>query len=488
MPSTLYYGDNIDILRRYVPTGSIDLIYLDPPFQSGKDYNVLFAEQDGTKAAAQIKAFEDTWEWDLAAAMTYDTVVKNGGNVGYVLEAFRHTLGTTPMLAYLSMMAPRLVELHRVLKDAGSIYLHCDSTAGAHLRLLMDAVFGVQNFRNEIYWHYYNKMHDSRKKMFPRATDTILFYVKDRKSSFTYRQIKEMRDAPVRQLARKKVDGRIVNARDEDGKLIYRTKEDRTVDNVWRIPCLQPADRTQRMGYPTQKPQALLERIIEASSNPGDVVLDPFCGCGTAVAAAQHLGCTWIGIDITHLAVNLIKYRLLHSFRLEAGKSYKVIGEPTTINDARQLARDDRHQFEHWALGLVGARKSAKAKGADRGIDGQMSFQEGGPGSEHRRVLISVKSGGVEARDVRELAGTVSRDGAAMGWLITLEPVTKPMQREAADAGFYASPWGAHPKIQIRTVESLLDGKAFDAPPIQPGGTTFQKPRRVERNEQGTLI
>lgn len=488
MSSTLYYGDNLDILQRYVASESVDLVYLDPPFQSGKDYNILFEEQDGSKAAAQIKAFEDTWDWDIAAALAYDRMVKEGGAVGYALEAFRQMLGTTPMLAYLSMMAPRLVELRRVLRDTGSIYLHCDFTASAHLRLLMDAVFGPENFRNEIYWHYYNKMHDRRKKLFPRATDTILFYVKNKDSGFPYKQLSEMREAPVRQLARKKVDGRMVNARDAEGKLIYRLKEDRTLDNVWRIPCLQPADRTQRMGYPTQKPQALLERIIEASSRPGDVVLDPFCGCGTAIAAAQRLDRTWLGIDITHLAVGLIKYRLLHGYGLEAGRGYRVVGEPTTITDARQLAQDDRHQFEHWALGLVGARKSAKGKGADRGVDGQMTFQEGGPGAEHRRVLISVKSGGVGAGDVRDLAGTVEREKAAMGWLITLEPATKAMQREAADAGFYVSPWGAHPKLQIRTVRQLLDGNGFDAPPIQHGGTTFQRPRRQERATQGVLL
>lgn len=179
MSSALFYGDNLDVLRRHVADASVDLIYLDPPFQSGRDYNVLFEERDGTKAAAQIKAFEDTWDWDIAAALAYDESVRAGGPVGYTLEAFRQMLGGTPMMAYLSMMAPRLVELRRVLKPTGLIYLHCDSTAGAHLRLLMDAVFGPKNFRNEIYWYYYNKMHDRRKKLLPRATDTVLFYVKE---------------------------------------------------------------------------------------------------------------------------------------------------------------------------------------------------------------------------------------------------------------------------------------------------------------------
>ncbi len=486
--NTLYYGDNLDVLKRHIPDESVDLIYLDPPFQSGRDYNVLFEEQDGTKAAAQIQAFEDSWEWDKRAAAAYDEVIRSGGPVADALEAFRKLLGGSAMLAYVSMMAPRLVELKRVLRPTGSIYLHCDTTASAHLRLLMDAVFGQQNFRNEIIWYYYNKMHDSRKRLFPRATDTLLFYVKDIKAKFTFKQLKEMRDKPIKQLARKKVGGRIVNAKDATGHVIYRVKADRTIDNVWRIPCIQPADQTQRMGYPTQKPEALLERVIEASSNKGDIILDPFCGCGTTIAAAQRLKREWIGVDITHLSVGLIKYRLLHAFGLRPKIDYSVVGEPTTIEGANQLALDDRHQFEHWALGLVGARKSAKRKGADQGIDGQLSFQEGGPGSDHKRVLISVKSGGVKSGDIRDLVGTIEREKATMGWFITLEKPSRPMRTEAASADFYVSPWGKHPRIQILTAEELLEGKHFDCPPIQLSGTTYQLPRRVVREgDQGAL-
>lgn len=477
----LYYGDNLDILRRHIPDESVDLIYLDPPFQSGRDYNVLFEEQDGSKAAAQIQAFEDTWEWDQRAAAAFDEVVSRGGAIANALEAFRQLLGPTPMLAYVSMMAPRLMELRRVLRPTGSIYLHCDQTASAHLRILMDVVFGQRNFRNELIWYYYNKIHDRRKRLFPRATDTLMFYVKDIEAEFTYKQLKELRDKPVKQLARKKVAGRMVNVKGDDGHVVYRLKADRTIDNVWRIPCIQPADQTQRMGYPTQKPVRLLQRVIEASSNEGDVVLDPFCGCGTTIAVAEMMKRQWIGIDITHLAVGLMKHRLLHTFGLEAKKDYEVIGEPTTIEGANQLALDDRHQFEHWALGLIGARKSAKRKGADQGIDGQLSFQEGGPGTPHKRVMISVKSGGVKSGDIRDLVGTIDRERATMGWFITLERPSRPMRTEAASAGFYTSPWGKHQRIQILTVEQLLNGERFSCPPIRPSGTTYQLPRRVAR-------
>lgn len=476
------------MLKRHIKDESVDLIYLDPPFQSGRDYNVLFEEQDGTQAAAQIKAFEDTWRWDEQAAASYDAVIESGGHVADALQAFRRLLGTSAMLAYVSMMAPRLVELRRVLKSTGSIYLHCDSTASAHLRLLMDAVFGQKNFRNEIIWYYYNKMHDSRKRLFPRATDTLLFYVKDVASDFTYKQLKEMREKPVKQLLRKKVDGRIVNAKDEDGHVMYREKFDRTLDNVWRIPCLQPADRTQRMGYPTQKPEALLGRVLEASSREGDVVLDPFCGCGTTIVAAQQLKRNWIGIDVTHLAVGLIKYRLLHAFAVKPKIDYDVIGEPTTIEGAEQLAQDDTHQFEHWSLGLVGARASAKGKGADKGIDGLLSFQEGGPGTEHKRVLISVKSGKTGSQHVRDLRGVIEREKAAIGLLITLQNPTRDMKKEALEAGNYESPWGKHPRLQILTVEDILGGKHLDMPPIKPGGTTFKTVKRQVSDDQAALF
>lgn len=486
--NNLFYGDNLDVLRRHVTDNSVDLIYLDPPFQSGRDYNILFEEHDGSRAAAQIKAFEDTWEWDTVATLSFDEVVSKGGVIGDTLEAFRTMFGETPMLAYISMMAPRLIELRRVLKPTGSIYLHCDVTASAHLRLLMDAVFGAKNFRNEITWYYYNKMHDYRKKMFARSTDTILFYVKDKETAFTFHQLKELRPEPVRQLMRKKVNGVAVNARDENGNIMYQEKVDRTIDNVWRLPMLQPADRTQRMGYPTQKPESVLQRIIMASTNEGDVVLDPFCGCGTAVAVAQKLKRQLIGIDITHLAVGLIKSRFLQTQGVKAGIDYKVVGEPTDLAGARTLAGEDTHQFEHWALGLVGARASAKGKGKDKGVDGVLTFQEGGPGSPHQKIIISVKSGHVNSAIIRDLRGAVDREKAVIGVLITLEPSTKDMRTEAATAKLYTSPWGKHPGLQILTIDQLLSGHKIDMPPIKPGGNTLPTLTRADSGEQSSLF
>ena len=353
MKNTLYYGDNLPVLRQHVADESVDLIYLDPPFNSNATYNVLFQEQDGSRAASQIKAFEDTWHWDQSAAAAFEEVVEAGGQVSLTMRGFRTVLGANDMLAYLSMMAPRLKELCRVLKPTGSIYLHCDCTASHYLKMLMDSVFGYGNFRNEIVWHYYNKMHDRRKKLFARASDTLLFYAKDVTSDFTFHQLREKRDAPFKQLRRKKVAGKMVNVKDEQGHCLYTLKEDRTIDNVWRLPCLQPA-ASEKLSYPTQKPEALLERIISASSNEGDVVLDPFCGCGTTVAVAQRLNRPWIGIDITCLAISLIKGRLCDAYGDAIKETYVAVGEPVSVQDAAVLAADDPYQFQLWALGLVG--------------------------------------------------------------------------------------------------------------------------------------
>jgi len=485
--NTLYYGDNLEILRRYIKDETIDLVYLDPPFKSNQNYNVLFKEKNGSQAASQIRAFEDTWTWSQDDEAIYADLVTKGGKVADCLQAFRTFMGPCDMLAYLVMMAPRLDEMRRVMKPTASIYLHCDASAGAYLRLLMDAVFQYGNFRNEIIWYYYNKMHDSRKKLFPKANDIVLFYVKDVDSDFIFHQLKEMRDTPVRQLARKKVDGRMVNVKGPDGKCIYRVKEDRTLDNVWRIPCLQPAS-SEMLGYPTQKPEALLERIIKASSNEGDLVLDPFCGCGTTIAAAQKLKRRWIGIDITHLAITLMKKRLLDAFGTEV--KFNVMGEPTSLPDAAALAESDPYQFQWWALGLVGARPVEQKKGADKGIDGKIVFQGDSPGI-FENVILSVKAGHTGRDHVHSLRGVMDRQKAAIGVLISMQKPTGPMKEEAVTTGFFESKtWGKkYPKIQLLTIADLLLGKKIDMPPIKQVGATFKKAAkfRDDRSEQLTI-
>lgn len=480
-PGFLFFGDNLEVLRRHIPDESIDLVYLDPPFNSAKSYNLLFEYQDGTKTAGQQKAFDDTWTWNLQSARLYEEVVSGGGQPSAMLRGMREMIGTSDMLAYITMMTPRLIELHRVLKSTGSLYLHCDMTASHYIKVMLDSIFGVANSRNEIVWHYYNKMHDSRKKLFPRSTDTLFFYVKDSSKPFTFHQLQEKRDTPVQQLKRKKVNGRIVNAKDANGHVMYATKTHRTVDNVWRIPMLQPASR-EKLGYPTQKPVRLLERVIEASTNKGDVVLDPFCGCGTTIEAAERLGRQWIGIDITKVAFEVVCERLQEHF---PGIKYVIGGEPATLEEAYVLADLDKHEFQRWALERIGISNPIK-KGADRGIDGEIVGTNGN--GRTWRAIVSVKGGGVSVTQLRDLQGTITREKADVGILLTLKPPTGPMKREAADAGFTKA---GHARLQILTVADLFDGKKPDLPTrrtVRPRVSRLQLKGRREASSEGRAI
>jgi DNA modification methylase len=455
-PNQLYYGDNLDVLRRHVGDESVDLVYLDPPFKSDQDYNVLFADR-GTKSAAQVKVFEDTWSWDESAARAYQETVETGGQIAKAMVAFRELLGPSDMLAYLSMMAPRLVELRRVLKETGTIYLHCDATASAHLRLLMDAIFTPKCFLNEIIWHYQTSS-GAPKKWLHRNHDTILRYAaRDPKLVVWHHPREPWPESTLKKWQRDE-EGRIYRVQNKFGKRYYIDPRGKLGDDVWDITL---SSRTrERLGYPTQKPEALLSRIIKASSDEGGVVLDPFCGCGTAIAAAAKLKRHWVGIDITHLAINLIRHRLLVDGFAE---SYDVIGEPVTLDDAEALAKEDAFQFEWWALGLVGARPIEGKKGADRGVDGRLYFHE--ESDAPKQIVLSVKSGKVGPTAVRDLRGVVERDKANIAVLLTLQQPTQPMRAEAASGGFYESENGRfYPRVQILTIDELLKGAKIDYP------------------------
>lgn len=531
----LYYGDNLDVLRRYVPSDSVDLVYLDPPFNSNQDYNVLFAEQDGTRAAAQIKAFGDTWRWDQGSAHAYEEIVESGPDrVAQVMRAFRTFVGESDMMAYLAMMAPRLVELHRVLKETGSLYLHCDSTASHYLKILLDAVFGPDRFRTEIIWKR-TSAHSNAARRFGDQSDSILYYAKGKKFIFNLQYAPYSEKYIKSHYCYVDPDGRRYTTRDmrnpgrrpnlhyeykgykphpngwsvslekmqeldAAGRLYFPTSKDgrirlklylddmpgTSIGNIWDdIPPIN-SRAAERLGYPTQKPEALLERILLASSKEGDVVLDPFCGCGTAVSVAQRLNRRWIGIDITHLAISLIRKRLFEAYGRDH-VNFEVIGEPKTLPDARALAEQDRHQFQYWALGLVGAGGSGeRKKGADRGIDGRLRFHDQ-PGGKTKEIIFSVKSGHVHARDVRELSDVVRRESAQIGVLLTLEEPTRPMRTEAATGGFYKSPWGDHPRIQILTIADLLDGRGVDFPGLTGANVTFRRAPRVHMRDSEPL-
>ena len=528
----LYYGDNLEVLRRYVKDESVDLIYLDPPFNSNADYNAFFAEQDGTRAAAQIKAFKDTWRWDQAAAATYHEFVISQqvpDRAKRALIAFRDLLGESDMLAYLAMMAPRLVELRRVLKPSGSLYLHCDPTASHYLKLLLDAVFGPDRFRNEIIWKRTSSHNDSKR--FADIQDCILYYTKTREPVWnpqylphgekylrthynrktsegrTYRLDNIIRSASMgprpnlvydykgfKPVWGWRVERPKLEKLDSEGRLSWSSRgtpylirfldemKGAAMPSVWDdIPPIN-SQAQERLGYPTQKPISLLERIIQASSNEGDVVLDPFCGCGTTVAAAQKLGRRWIGIDITHLAVALIKVRLNDSYGTNFAKTYKTIGEPVSAPDARALAASDPYQFQWWALGRVGARPVEQKKGADKGIDGRLYFHDDAETAKTKLVVFSVKAGNTNVSHVRDLRGVIEREKAEIGVLLTMREPTGPMRTEAAGAGFYTSPFNnkPYPRIQIRTVAELLEGKGLDLPP-SGDFRTFKKAPRVKR-------
>ncbi|PIR92397.1 site-specific DNA-methyltransferase [Candidatus Falkowbacteria bacterium CG10_big_fil_rev_8_21_14_0_10_44_15] len=466
---TLYFGDNLEILRKKVPDESFDLIYLDPPFNSNRNYNVLFKE-GLVDSEAQIQAFEDSWQWTQETKQTFDYLVsKTNDGVSNLMLAFEKMIGNNDMLAYLTMMTVRLIELHRVLKKTGSLYLHCDPTASHYLKLVLDVIFGKNNFVNEIIWYYPNKIPDKRKKLFTQSSDRLLFYAKNR-GEHIFNLQEEKRENPITVTKMKKVDGKKIYVRGEDGKVILITRDVRIVDDIWRIPMLM--GQSERLGYPTQKPEALLERIIKASSSEGDWILDPFCGCGTTVSVAERLNREWVGIDITMLAINLIKKRLKEQFE-DKNIKINIDGLPKDLTGAAALAKRDRFEFEYWALSLIDAmpaksKSEENMRGADKGIDGTLApiigFENGR--EQYGRILVQVKSGGVKRNDIATLKGDIEREKAIGGVFITLEKPTKPMLEEAVLAGDYSVKFfkGEFPKIQILTIEELLHGRKLNIP------------------------
>jgi DNA modification methylase len=526
----LYYGDNLDILREHVADESVDLVYLDPPFNSNRSYNVLFREANGTAADAQIVAFDDTWSWGQTAEATLREIERTAQpHIVEMIQAIVGFVGRNDVTAYLVMMTIRLIELHRVLKPTGSIYLHCDPTASHYLKVVMDTIFGKENYQNEIIWRRTSAHSDTRQGNvvhMGRVHDVILYYTASQaavRNEVYLPYSQEYVDAFYRYVDD---DGRRYRLGDitgpggaskgnpqyeflgvtrywrysrermqelyEQGRIVQRKPGavpayKRYLDEMPGVPLqdlwddINPvgARAAERLGYPTQKPIELLERIILASSNVGDLVLDPFCGCGTTVCAAQKLGRRWIGIDVTHLAIGLMRSRLRDMFGDEVEAAYQVVGVPADEASANALALQDRHEFEHWALGLIGARSANQGKkGADQGVDGVLYFHDE-PKKRAKKVVVQVKSGQVHSNAIRDLAHVVEREKAVMGFLISLGPPTKPMDVEALAAGYYHSPtWNRdYPRIQIRTIAELQRGKGFHLP---PANITHAQAQRVE--------
>ena len=521
----LYFGDNLHVLREEIKGESVDLIYLDPPFNSKRDYNVFLKTPKGHESDAQITAFEDSWHWGEQAEREFSELLKHPNtDVAEMIQSLRRFLKESDMMAYLVMMANRLLELHRVLKPTGSLYLHCDPTASAYLRIVLDTIFGAQSFRSEIVWKR-TSAHGNVSKAFGDITDSIYYYSKTNDFTFNkvyvdysedylrkfYRfvdengrryRISDLRNPGYRPnliydykgykphpngwaVSREKMEqydreGRLYFPQKPDGRIQLKRYLDEMpgnpVSSLWDDIRPIGAAAAERLGYPTQKPLALLERIIEASSNKGDIVLDPFCGCGTAVHAAQKLGRDWIGIDITHLSISLIEKRMKDAF---PGLEFPVHGTPKDLEGARNLAERDKYQFQWWACSLVGAQPyQGKKKGADGGIDGIKFFQDDETGA--KKIIVSVKGGEhVTRTQIADLKNTVEREKAAMGFFITLSNPTEPMVKESVTAGFYESAMGEFAKIQILTIEELLAGRRRpEHPDISSGTYNFKKAKK----------
>jgi site-specific DNA-methyltransferase (adenine-specific) len=549
----LYYGDNLTVLRGCIDDESVDLIYLDPPFNSQATYNVLFRSTAGEQSRAQIEAFEDTWHWGNEAELAFDGVM-HGSNTdaAEMLRSMRVFLKENDMMAYLSMMAVRLLELRRVLKSTGSLYLHCDPTASHYLKILLDGIFGKESFRNEIIWKR-TSAHSSTKG-YGAVHDVILFYAKteeflwnDQFGPYEEQYVEAFfthTDEKGRKWCRENLTG--PGVREGDSGLPWRDYNPTAVGRHWQPPSYfynkytsmtgdelakydlidrlekmdalglihWPAKKggmprgkrlledspgiplqdlwtdikimhnmsSERLGYATQKPQALLERIIQSSSNEGDIVLDPFCGCGTTIHAAQKLKRDWTGIDITHLAISLIEKRLKDAF---PGIKYEVHGTPKDLDGARDLANRDKYQFQWWAVSLVNAVPFAgKKKGADTGIDGLIYFKPEGKTTE--KAIVSVKGGeNVNVAMVRDLAHVVDRENAKIGVFITLADSTGPMRTEAVKTGFYETLYGKYPKIQILTIRELFEGKQPNIPLVD--SSAFKKAPKEARGDQDAL-
>jgi DNA modification methylase len=546
--NALYFGDNLNVLSERLQDGtyrfpgeSVDLVYLDPPFNSQRDYSLIFKETSGDRAEAQIKAFDDTWHWGPAARDAFHDVTVTGVNDGRIpdgvarmLEALVRGLGHNDMSAYLVMMTPRLVQLHRVLKRSGSLWLHCDPTASHYLKLLLDAIFGPDRFMNEVVWKRSSAHSDTTQGALRlgRTHDSLLFYARgaeptrnivnvpfseeyveshysnveagtgrryrkgdltaakpggDTLYEWTAPDGRTVRPYPGRYWAYSRANmeeferqGRLVYTR--TGMPEYKRYLDempgQPLQDIWDdIPPIN-SQAKERLGWATQKPLALLERVIALSSNPGDLVLDPFCGCGTALVAAEKLQRRWIGIDITHLSIAIMRARLMDAFALV---DVPMHGLPADLGSARMLAadsKDGRYEFQWWALSLIDAKPvgGVQKKGADRGIDGVIAFTER---DSFKRILVSVKSGRPSLLHVKELLATLQTEGGAIGILIELDEPTPEMRRAALESGQYESElWGgSYERVQILTIAELLEGKKPNVPKFLPG---YQKAARIQ--------
>lgn len=509
--NTLFYGDNLARLQK-MKGHSVDLIYLDPPFNSKQTYNLIYKTMTGKPVPEQAEAFFDAWEMDAEKqkiARSIPELMREQGVEDQYIHFWRLWIDSlkgakAPLLAYLVYMVHRLIYMRPILRDTGSIYLHCDPTASHYIKVMMDGIFGHENFRNEIIWKR-TSAHSSARRYGP-VHDVIFFYSKTERytwnKSFTAYGDDYVRDRFKRGEERPWKDadltgsgtrngetgqvwrgfdvtakGRhwayppsVLDQMDIEGRIYWPKKhggwprEKKWLDQTKGIPLqdvwtdISPVNSqaTDRLGYPTQKPVELMKRIILASSNPGDVVFDPFCGCGTSIYAAHETGRRWLGCDIAILAVRIIREVLAERYRLAEGTHYAVDGIPLSVDAALELAQKDKFQFQHWAVERTGGFPMRK-KVADQGIDGRLYFEAGGG---LKSMVVSVKAGSTGPEHIRELRGVLEREAdAALAGFICLHDATKGMRTEAAAAGMYSYKGVDYPRVQILTIADILVGK-----------------------------
>lgn len=515
----LFFGDNLEVLDEHVADESVDLVYLDPPFNSNRNYSVIFGRHRAVdEAAAQIQAFEDTWRWTPRTEMLHGELSQTAPRrVADTLAGFYTLLDESEALAYLVNMTPRLLQLHRVLKPTGSLYLHCDPTMSHYLKVLLDAIFDPRNFRNEIIWNR-TASKGLQSTRLARNHDVLLGYAKSSApkwipdSAFIPYDPNDLDEKTSGKYRYEDPDGRVYRLSDltnpnpdrpnltyefmgvtrvwrwtrdrmmqalDDGIVVQTApgkvpqmkryldeQQGRPLSDVWTDISPINSRAAERLGYPTQKPLALLERVISLTTEPGDVVLDPFCGCGTSVDAAQRLGRQWVGIDLTHLAIDVITKRMLHTYGADVFKTIELNGIPKDIGGARRLFEKSPLEFERWAVSMINAEPSPKQVG-DRGVDGTARFPLGEKG-KFGKLLVSVKGGKtINPSMVRDLSGAIEAHKAQMGVLITMAPATKGITDAINHGGVFTHPANGqpYPRLQHITVAELLAKKRPEVPP-----------------------
>lgn len=459
----LYYGDNLDVMQRYIKDETIDLCYIDPPFNSKRNYNQIY-NNIGNEDRAQAQAFVDTWVWDDIATEGLETILGNAegryaARTIDLIRGLRPVLRQGSLLAYLVSMALRATEIHRVLKPTGTFYLHCDPTASHYLKIMLDTIF-QGNFRNEIIWCYAGG--GIPKRDLPRKHDVILRYTKG--DDYTYNPVYRPYTPGTVQRGRTAVKGKYF----EKGLRAEGTP----VNDWWTdVPKITSPTDPEKLGYPTQKPEALLDRIISISTNEGDTVLDAYCGCGTTIDVAKRLNRSWIGIDITYQSISVILTRLEAKYGAEVLETITLDGMPRDMESVEALAhkRDDRlrKEFEKWALLTFTNNRAIvnDKKGGDEGIDGTAYFMTGK--SDSAKIVFQVKSGTVGRGEISKFNNDRAREGAELGVFLTLRDVTKGMRNEAHATGVYMHPLMQRnfQRVEIVTIAEIVEqGKRLDIP------------------------